>query len=240
MERQIDRLNRDEPVLASEPVSEEFKTLELRDVLYDNIDVLAKTRFTVGPATMTLKAGEIVFLTGANGSGKSTLLRVICGLYGAHGGETVVNGQAFGADEVARYRSLFAVVFSDYYLFSRLYGHQTNQHEAERLLTDLGLNSKTQLTKDGFSTLRLSSGQRSRIALAIALLEDRPIYIFDEWAADQDPHFRNRFYREILPGLREKGKLVIAVTHDRDFFGSCDRLFEVRAGVPHEFEKATA
>ena len=234
MEHQIDRLDRDEPAEAAPPLTDRLDTLELRDVVYDNIDVLAKTRFTIGPANMAMKAGEIVFLTGNNGSGKSTLLRVVCGLYGIHAGEAVVNGESFGPDQMARYRSLFSVVFADYYLFTRLYGHQADQERAERLLDDLGLSGKTELKDGAFSTLRLSSGQRTRIALVVALLEDRPVYIFDEWAADQDPYFRDRFYRKILPDLRDAGKLVIAVTHDKEFFGCCDRLFDVRIGVPHE------
>ncbi|WP_448203760.1 ATP-binding cassette domain-containing protein [Azospirillum sp. sgz302134] len=234
LERQLDKLERDEPEVPPQPITEPVRTLELRGVTYDNIDVLAKTRFTVGPADMALKGGEIVFLTGSNGSGKSTLLRVVCGLYGAHAGDMVVNGETIGPDQLARYRSLFSVVFADHYLFSKLYGAEVDQEKVDRLLDELGLTGKTELKDGTFSTLRLSSGQRTRVALIIAMLEDRPVYVFDEWAADQDPYFRERFYHHILPGLRDQGKLVIAVTHDKEFFGCCDRLFDVRTGVPHE------
>jgi len=235
METEIDRLHRDEGERPPAPWTEPFRSLSLHDLVYDNIDVLAKTRFSIGPANMELKAGEIAFLTGSNGSGKSTLLRVLCGLYGAHAGEYRVNDQLLTQDELARLRSLFSVVFADYYLFPKLHGAPPDAAErAERLIEELGLTGKTELKNGSFSTLHLSSGQRTRIALICALLEDRPIYVFDEWAADQDPVFRERFYKKILPDLRAAGKLVIAVTHDEAYFGCCDRLFEVRGGVPHE------
>jgi putative ATP-binding cassette transporter len=237
LERQIDRMNRDDPIKPPAPWTEPFESLEVRDLVYDNIDVLAKTRFTVGPASMTLHPGEIVFLTGNNGSGKSTLVRVLCGLYGAHSGETLVNGKLLDSDELGRLRSLFAVVFADYHLFQRLYGSTADEAVAERHLIDLGLGGKTELKDGAFTSLRLSSGQRTRVALVIAMLEDRPIYVFDEWAADQDPVFRDRYYYEILPALRDAGKLVIAVTHDEAYFHCCDRRFEVLKGQPHEVEK---
>ena len=240
LERQIERLNRDDPVLPPPPWTEPFRSLEMHDLVYDNIDVVAKTRFTVGPATMTLNAGEIVFLTGNNGSGKSTLVRVLCGLYGAHAGSTLVNGVPLANNDAARLRSLFSVVFADYHLFHRLYGSTADEAKAERHLAELGLAGKTELRDGTFTSLRLSSGQRTRVALVIALLEDRPIYVFDEWAADQDPVYRDRFYHEILPALRDAGKLVIAVTHDEAYFHCCDRRFDVRQGQPHEVARENA
>jgi putative ATP-binding cassette transporter len=239
MEGQIDRLHRDEGERPPSPWGEPFRSLSAHELIYDNIDVLSKSRFTIGPANLELKAGEIAFLTGSNGSGKSTLLRVLCGLYGAQAGEYRINGQALTQDELARLRSLFSVVFADYYLFPKLHGVPADAAlRAERLIEELGLAGKTELKDGAFTTLHLSSGQRTRIALIAALLEDRPIYVFDEWAADQDPVFRERFYKKILPDLRDAGKLVIAVTHDQAYFDCCDRLFEVRSGVPREIPVA--
>ena len=240
LEKQMDRLKRDDPVQPPAPFIDAFQSLEFRDVIYDNIDVVAKTRFTVGPATLKINAGEIIFLTGSNGSGKSTLVRVLCGLYGPHGGEMLVNGQPLGPDELGRFRTLFSVVFADYHLFQRLYGSTADEEVAKKHLADLGLAGKTELKDGAFTSLRLSSGQRTRVALVIALLENRPVYVFDEWAADQDPFYRDRFYYEILPALRAAGKLCIAVTHDEAYFHCCDRRFEVSRGVPREMPPPAA
>ena len=75
-----------------------------------------------------------------------------------------------------------------------------------------------------FSTLDLSTGQRKRLAMVAALLDDKPIYIFDEWAADQDPGFRRYFYEGLLGELKARGKTVLAVTHDDRYFGVADRV----------------
>jgi putative pyoverdin transport system ATP-binding/permease protein len=82
----------------------------------------------------------------------------------------------------------------------------------------------------GLSTLELSQGQRKRLALLNAYLEDRSIYIFDEWAADQDPVFREIFYQQLLPELKQKGKTIITITHDDRYFHLGDRIYKLDCG----------
>jgi putative ATP-binding cassette transporter len=229
IEREIDQLRSDEPG-ETPPLWSTFESLEFRQITYDNVDALAKARFTVGPFDLTIKPGEIVFLTGSNGSGKSSVLRLIAGLYPPHRGDVLVDGHALRGDQFVQYRSLISCIFAEHYLFHKLYGFEVDPVRAARLIDQMGLRGKTDLVDGTFSTLALSSGQRTRIAMISALLEDRPIYLFDEWAADQDPGFRHRFYREILPQLKAAGKAVIAITHDTEYFPYCDRLYDVRRG----------
>jgi putative ATP-binding cassette transporter len=74
-----------------------------------------------------------------------------------------------------------------------------------------------------------------------AYLEDRPIYLFDEWAADQDPVFKELFYREILPDLKAKGKTLIVISHDDRYFHLADRLIKLEDGrVSSETKNRTA
>ena len=68
------------------------------------------------------------------------------------------------------------------------------------------------------------------MALLAALLEDKPILVLDEWAADQDPEFRKKFYHVILPALRDFGLLIIAVTHDEHYFQDGDRHLNMADG----------
>jgi putative pyoverdin transport system ATP-binding/permease protein len=89
---------------------------------------------------------------------------------------------------------------------------------------------KTAFDGGRFSTLDLSSGQRKRLALIVALLEDRPILVLDEWAADQDPHFRQYFYETMIPDLKARGKTVIAATHDDRYFHVADRVIKLEYG----------
>jgi len=67
-------------------------------------------------------------------------------------------------------------------------------------------------------------------ALLIAFMEDRPIYVFDEWAADQDVHYREIFYRELLPELQARGKTVLVISHDDRYYHLGDRVVKLDYG----------
>ena len=185
--------------------------------------------FSIGPASMEVKSGEILFLVGGNGSGKTTLARLLTGLYQPTAGQILVNGRSVGPEELGE---LVSVVFADFHLFPRLYDVTLAGKEGlvEHHLDVLRLKNKVTLDDSGFSTLDLSTGQRKRLALLKCLLEDRPILLFDEWAADQDPEFRRTFYRELLPALKRAGKLVIAITHDEQYFDAADRIVSLELG----------
>jgi putative ATP-binding cassette transporter len=76
----------------------------------------------------------------------------------------------------------------------------------------------------------LSSGQRKRLALIQVWLEDRPVIILDEWAAEQDPTFRRLFYTDILPDLKRQGKTLIVISHDDRYFDAADRIISLENG----------
>jgi putative ATP-binding cassette transporter len=188
--------------------------------------------FTLGPIDLHFTAGELVFITGTNGSGKTTLLKVLAGLYSPEGGTVRWNQVAVTAQNRQSYRELFSVVFSDFHLFEHLLGLEepTVDEQALHYLSKLQLQSKVTINQGRLSTLDLSQGQRKRLALFTAYLEDRPIYLFDEWAANQDPTFKELFYRELLPELAVRGKLVIAITHDDQYYALADRLLRLENG----------
>jgi ABC-type siderophore export system, fused ATPase and permease components len=102
--------------------------------------------------------------------------------------------------------------------------------DAQALLAALQLTQKVTLKEGKFSTLALSTGQRKRLALLVAWLEDRPFYLFDEWAADQDPAFREVFYHQLLPALTARGKAVVVITHDDRYFHLADRCLKLEWG----------
>ncbi|MFM7857020.1 MAG: ATP-binding cassette domain-containing protein, partial [Flammeovirgaceae bacterium] len=157
--------------------------------------------------------GEIVFIIGGNGSGKSTFVKLLVGLYTAHDGDIKVNSLAVKEDNLKRH---VAVVFSDPYLFTENYSNIDMNKQADRLvyLTKLMRLEKVIAFPNGEARIDgdLSSGQHKRLALMNALLEDKPILVLDEWAAEQDPEFRKFFYFELLPLLRKEGKTIIAIT----------------------------
>jgi putative ATP-binding cassette transporter len=189
------------------------------------------SRFHVGPLHLTVKAGETLFLVGGNGSGKSTTLRLLTGLYPASEGVVEVDGVPLQEGGIAGLRELFSAVFADFHLFDRLYGvEHADPAEVQRLIGEMGLAHKVSFEAGRFSQTNLSTGQRKRLALIASLLEDRPIYIFDEWSAEQDIHFRRHFYTKILADLKARGKTIIAVTHDERYWHVADRVVRLDLG----------
>jgi putative pyoverdin transport system ATP-binding/permease protein len=200
-----------------------FQKIEMRNVVFRYLDKWSDAVFQVGPIDFTLLSGELVFITGGNGSGKSTLLKLLAGLYKPDSGEINFDGVRVNDSTRQTYRELISAIFPDYHLFEKLYGTpDPDRAEVDRLLTQFKLLDKTRLTDNQFSTLDLSAGQRKRLALIVSLLEKRPILLLDEWAADQDPEFRRKFYFDLLPELKRTGETVVAITHDDRYLDEMD------------------
>jgi putative ATP-binding cassette transporter len=192
--------------------------------------------FVLGPIDLCLRPGEVVFVVGGNGSGKTTLAKLLVGLYSPAGGEVRLNGRPVGEGEREHYRQLFSATFADGHLFDHLLGLNLEQFngEVEHYLTLLELSHKVRAECGRLSTTELSQGQRKRLALLTAYLEDRPVYVFDEWAADQDPRFKDIFYTQLLPGLKARGKAVLVISHDDRYFHVADRLVKLDDGTLQE------
>ena len=187
--------------------------------------------FVLGPVSFTIDIGQIIFLTGGNGSGKSTLLKLLTGLYIPASGRILTGDTPVTSENIQSYRENFSAIFSDFRLFKRLYGMLGKSDAAvSELLGTMQLAHKVQFAGDRFSNLELSTGQRKRLALVVALLEDRPILVFDELAADQDPEFRRFLYEKLLPSLKLEGRTVIAATHDDRYFHVADTVVKMEYG----------
>jgi putative pyoverdin transport system ATP-binding/permease protein len=218
--------------IAPLPLDPNWQRLELVGVTHAYHRERRKESFTLGPIDMMLYPGELVFLVGGNGSGKTTLAKLIAGLYLPETGEVRFNGKPIHDDDQERYRQHFSMVFSDFFLFERLLGFDLPKLDdrARDYLIQLQLDHKVEVKAGMLSTTDLSQGQRKRLALLTAYLEDRPIYIFDEWAADQDPLFKEIFYRRMLPELKAKGKTVVVISHDDRYYGVADRIIKLEYG----------
>jgi len=187
--------------------------------------------FSVGPMSTQIRRGETIFIVGGNGSGKTTALKLLTGLYFPQSGTIRVDREVLTHGNVQTYRELFSTVFSQFHLFDRLYGMEDADPQAvQAILEEMQLSGKTRFKAGRFTDLNLSTGQRKRLALAVTLLENKEILVFDEWAADQDPHFRKYFYEVVLQRLKEEGKTVIAVTHDERFWKHADRVIKMEYG----------
>lgn len=228
--------------LAGEPTQGRLQAIELDGITHTYYREKENSTFTLGPISLRLEAGELIFLVGGNGSGKTTLAKLMTGLYAPEGGQLRLNGEPVTDQSREYYRQHFSVVFSDFFLFDSFLGLKAEDlHDrAEYYLAQLQLNHKVQIKDGALSTLELSQGQRKRLALLTAYLEDRPIYLFDEWAADQDPQFKDIFYLQILPELKARGKTVVVISHDDRYYHVADRIIKLEYGKLEYDERATA
>lgn len=210
----------------------EWKTLELKSVIHAYHREGESESFTLGPIDLSFWPGELVFIVGGNGSGKTTLVKLLTGLYSPEKGSILLDGELIRDSNRAFYRQHFSAVFSDFYLFKQVLGllNPKLKHQIQEYLAQLKLSHKVQVVDGKLSTTDLSQGQRKRLALLTAYLEDRPIYVFDEWAADQDPQFKAVFYVQILPELKARGKTVFVITHDDRYYDCADRIIKLDEG----------
>ena len=211
----------------------QVRSLVCRQVAHTYYREREDGHFTLGPIDLSLNAGEVVFITGGNGSGKTTLALLLTGLYRPENGDILLDEQVSSANDNHHYRQHFSAIFTDFCLFENLLNGDDPQRvqQAQEYLIHLQLDHKVRIEEGQLTTLALSTGQRKRLALLSAYLEDRPCYLFDEWAADQDPVFKEFFYNRILADLRERGKLVIVISHDDAYFGLADRLIRIENGM---------
>ena len=209
-----------------------WKQLELSDVTHTYYRENESSQFTLGPVDLSLRPGELVFLVGGNGSGKTTLAKLLMGLYVPESGEIRLDGKPITDKTREFYRQHFTCVFSDFYLFNSLLGLDNPKldKQAQQYLSQLQLDKKVEVKNRALSTLDLSQGQRKRLAFLTAYLEDRPIYVFDEWAADQDPLFKEIFYFNLLPELKARGKTVVVISHDDHYYHVGDRIIKLDYG----------
>ncbi|HAP63991.1 MAG TPA: hypothetical protein DCR93_32380, partial [Cytophagales bacterium] len=171
------------------------------------------------------------FIYGGNGSGKTTFMHSFLGLLRPNEGTITFNGRTLADENYGEYKRLFSVVFNDFYLFDQFYGNEGFDVErARNYLSRFDMEGRVEITEHGFSTTELSTGQRKRLALISAILEDKPILVLDEWAADQDPYFRRKFYEEILPELKAEGRTVLAITHDDAYYRTADKVYRMEYG----------
>jgi len=209
----------------------DFSTIQFKDVIYNQKDNDNNILFTLGPVNVSFNKGETVFIIGGNGSGKSTFINLLTNMYEPHSGNILIDGELIENDDQS-YRNLMTSIYTDPYLFSQNYEDFELKNNSKYMeLIEIMQLQKVIKDDDEMSIQRkFSKGQTKRLAMILALLEERPILILDEWAADQDPQFREYFYHYFLPMLKEQGKTIIAVTHDDTYFKFADRIIKFESG----------
>ena len=225
------RIPKEDFALVYEP-AKSWDRISYRDMCFSYPAENGKAGFSVGPFDFEIEKGSVTFLVGGNGSGKSTLGKLITLHYQASNGDIYFGDERISKENVNIYRQKIGFIYSDYYLFERLLGESGPDvfRMVDKYLSELGLADKVSFSEGVFSTLALSDGQKRRLALLVSFVEDKDLYLFDEWAADQDPEFKKVFYYHILPELKRKNKAVVVISHDDRYFDVGDKIFHMEDG----------
>lgn len=212
-----------------------FNSVKFENVTYEY--TLGKSQekvFEFGPVDIDINRNEIIFITGSNGSGKSTFINLLSGLYQPKAGALYMNGIKVDGENSSYYRNQFAAIYTSAYLFNDNYNDfnlKDDERKINKYVEKMKLTDKIRIINEkGIIDSKLSKGQQKRVAMIYALMEEKEVFIFDEWAAEQDPKFRIFFYTEFLPELKRDGKTVIAVTHDDEYYSYADRVIKFDYG----------
>ena len=209
-----------------------FNNIEFVDICFQYKQTHTDDTFKIGPVNMRINKGEILFIVGGNGTGKTTLLKILTGLYIPTSGTIKINDQPLLMENYQSYREMFTAILADFHIFKQLYGLENlDNQKLLDLLVSLYIDSKTHIENNQFTSINLSTGQRKRLAYAVSYLENKQIFVFDEFGADQDPVFKKYFYFTLLPKLKQEGKTVIIATHDENYFSACDRIIKMDYGM---------
>ncbi len=205
---------------------------------FDNIEFQYKTQqhenpLTFGPLNISFEKNKITFIIGGNGSGKTTFSKILTGLYLPKNGSIKYLGEEVKEENLISFRDLFSAYYADSHVFEHL-SHISPEfldEKGQEFISMLEMDEKVGIEDKQFSSTKLSYGQRSRLALIANMLDNKDIYVFDEWAANQDPYFKGIFYRKILPYLKQQGKTIIVISHDEKYFEVADEIIELKEGM---------
>ncbi|WP_258101002.1 ATP-binding cassette domain-containing protein [Marinoscillum pacificum] len=188
------------------------------------------SHFHLGPVSMEIPANQITIIYGSNGSGKTTLSKVIAGLYKIEKGQLVYGNEQINRNNLQSFRNKISAVFADNHLFKNNDISQDQLPRVQELLQLFSIDNHVQIENNTVIHKGLSTGQSKRLALVLSMIAEKEIYIFDEWAANQDPQFKKAFYHQLIPQLKEEGKTVILITHDDQYFDIADHKIHLQEG----------
>ncbi len=205
--------------------------MSLVDVKNLNVSY-SKGKKTVSNCSFTVNKGEVFGLLGFNGAGKSTVIKVLTGITKTYGGTVKIfgkNARYYGGEISSdiSYIPQYPCMYTDFTVQENLgffadmngIGFEKNEKQVELLINQFHLQDHRNTVAG-----KLSGGYKQLLNIALSVILDRPLIIFDEPTANLD-HWSKRLVSNYIKMLKKQGKTVILTTHDlMDAQELCDHL----------------
>ncbi|CAG5133932.1 unnamed protein product [Candidula unifasciata] len=181
--------------------------------------------------SLRIEKGQFVGIVGRVGSGKSSLLNALVGEMNKTQGEVFVDGLEEGFALVAQEPWVQQATVRDNILFGQPFNSQRYEQvlKACALVEDLKMMPSGDMTEIGENGITLSGGQRSRVALARAVYQDKSLYLLDDPLSAMDIHVAKHIYTHCIMGLL-RSKTRVLCTHHVKFLKKADLVVVMEDG----------
>jgi ATP-binding cassette subfamily C protein CydD len=214
-----------------------------RHIVFENVTLVypGRDESALREVSLTLETGRRYAVTGPSGAGKSSLLTLLLRFAEPTAGRILVDGTDLSGFDPDEWRRLLAWVPQQPYLVAgsiaaniRLGAPGSSEAEVRRAAQDAEAHEFIKALPDGYSTqigargLRLSAGQRQRLALARAFCRNAPIVLLDEPTAHLDPD--NADAVRVATRRLMNGRTVLAVAHGHGWAQDADEVIDLHSG----------
>lgn len=213
-----------------------LKIDKIADIKFENVSLMLNKEIILNNINFHIKLNGAYAFVGSSGSGKTTILKLIMGLYPPTNGTIYINDVDMKLIDIRSIRHQIAAVLQENYLFEEsvytniLFGNlQADNHKIVSAAKDANIHndilalSNQYNTRLGEGMIKLSAGQRKRIAIARALVKDFSVFITDEVTSPLDP--KNEEIIDHHLAVVTKGKILISATHRLSAITKVDKIF---------------
>ncbi len=213
--------------------------IELKDIVFKHTN---STVNLIDHINLSIKKGDIIGITGNSGSGKSTLLKILSGLIIPNKGAIAIDGQDLDNHHINAWQNQLGFVHQSPFIFNKslieniTFSENINEDKLKRAIENSGISEFMESLPNGIQTIlgeqgiKISEGQKQRIAIARALYKNAKVLLFDEATSALDAEAEH-IILESLKKLKAQEVTIIIIAHQNRILHLCDHIYRIEKGV---------